>query len=204
MVSTRRPGSETRAEILRVALDLFTRQGYEGTSIRDIAEALGVTKSSLYYHFDSKEAILRALVGDRRGEIDELIEWIDQQERTPDLAQRAALRWIDATTPQRILGMRFAHANRPVMARLAESGGDIRSWFDEVIAHLLPPGVSWVDRIRLRMAFDTVSAALFAALGTDANEADILSVARAATLALTDPRPPVPSASSSPVARLEE
>jgi AcrR family transcriptional regulator len=51
----------TRERILDVALDLFTEQGYDGTSLRQIAEQLGVTKAALYYHFESKEDILMAL-----------------------------------------------------------------------------------------------------------------------------------------------
>jgi AcrR family transcriptional regulator len=53
--------SDTRQRILDVALDLFTEQGYDGTSLREIAERLGVTKAALYYHFESKEDILLAL-----------------------------------------------------------------------------------------------------------------------------------------------
>lgn len=184
---TRRPGSETRAEILRVALELFTSQGFEGTSIRDIAEALGVTKSSLYYHFASKEAILRSLLEDRRGELDELLAWIDEQPPAPDLLQRAALRWVDSTSAGRIRGMRFAHANRPMMHKLADDGGDIRAWFDEVVERLVPADAPWTEKLRARMAFDTVSAALFAALGTDAPQDEVIATARAATLALTRP-----------------
>src|SRR5262249_42624727 len=51
----------TRERILDVALDLFTEQGYEQTSLREIAEQLGVTKAALYYHFASKDEILMAL-----------------------------------------------------------------------------------------------------------------------------------------------
>jgi len=51
----------TRELILDVALDLFIDQGYEGTSLRQIAERLGVTKAALYYHFEAKEDILMAL-----------------------------------------------------------------------------------------------------------------------------------------------
>jgi AcrR family transcriptional regulator len=51
----------TRERILDVALDLFTEQGYDGTSLRQIAEQLGVTKAALYYYFESKEDILMAL-----------------------------------------------------------------------------------------------------------------------------------------------
>ena len=48
----------TRERILEVALELFGRQGYEGTSIRDIAERMGMTKAAVYYHFPSKEELL--------------------------------------------------------------------------------------------------------------------------------------------------
>ena len=53
--------NSTRERILDAALDLFLAQGYDGTSLRQIAEQLGVTKAALYYHFESKEDILMAL-----------------------------------------------------------------------------------------------------------------------------------------------
>jgi AcrR family transcriptional regulator len=55
----RRPS--TRERILDIALELFTEQGYDKTSLRDIAERLGTTKAALYYHFERKEDILLEL-----------------------------------------------------------------------------------------------------------------------------------------------
>jgi len=52
---------QTRERILDIALELFTEQGYEKTSLRDIAEQLGTTKAALYYHFERKEDILLEL-----------------------------------------------------------------------------------------------------------------------------------------------
>jgi AcrR family transcriptional regulator len=180
----RRPGSETRAEILRVALDLFTRKGFEGTSIRDLAEELTMTKSSLYYHFAGKDEIVKALLASRKAEIDELLAWIADQPRDETLLRRAALRWIDSTTSERLQAQRFAHANRPAMSRLAPG---VRPWFDELLEAILGPDAPPRARIHARMAFDTTSAALFASHGLDATEADIIATARAATLALTAP-----------------
>jgi AcrR family transcriptional regulator len=51
----------TRERILDAALDLFVAKGFDTTSLREIAEQLGVTKAALYYHFASKEDILMAL-----------------------------------------------------------------------------------------------------------------------------------------------
>jgi AcrR family transcriptional regulator len=55
------PGISTRERILDIALELFTEQGYDKTSLRDIAERLGTTKAALYYHFARKEDILMEL-----------------------------------------------------------------------------------------------------------------------------------------------
>jgi AcrR family transcriptional regulator len=56
-----RPRGSTRARILDVALDLFNEQGYDKTSLREIAARLGFTKAALYYHFERKEDILLEL-----------------------------------------------------------------------------------------------------------------------------------------------
>jgi|tagenome__1003787_1003787.scaffolds.fasta_scaffold20899953_2 AcrR family transcriptional regulator len=56
------PATETRQRILDVATDLFRENGYAGTSIRDIADGLGMTKAALYYHFTCKDDVLDALV----------------------------------------------------------------------------------------------------------------------------------------------
>jgi AcrR family transcriptional regulator len=58
--STTAAGS-TRERILDIALELFVEQGYEKTSLRDIAERLGTTKAALYYHFERKQDILLEL-----------------------------------------------------------------------------------------------------------------------------------------------
>src|ERR1700757_3173474 len=53
-----RKGPDRRRRIIAAASELFARNGFEGTSIRDIAAASGVLSGSLYYHFPSKEDLL--------------------------------------------------------------------------------------------------------------------------------------------------
>lgn len=53
---------KTRHEILNTALELFSVQGYEATSVSQIADAVGIRKASLYSHFTSKQEILDALI----------------------------------------------------------------------------------------------------------------------------------------------
>ncbi|HEY6538299.1 MAG TPA: TetR/AcrR family transcriptional regulator [Candidatus Dormibacteraeota bacterium] len=54
--------SSTRERIIDAAIDLFTEQGFDKTSLREIAVRVGVTKAALYYHFQSKEDLLGCLV----------------------------------------------------------------------------------------------------------------------------------------------
>jgi AcrR family transcriptional regulator len=60
-IAAEQPGPSTRERILDIALELFTEHGYDKTSLRDIAERLGMTKAALYYHFERKEDILLEL-----------------------------------------------------------------------------------------------------------------------------------------------
>lgn len=55
-------GRQTRQAILDAALDLFADKGYFGTSLRDIATAVGVRESALYHYFPGKEALFEALI----------------------------------------------------------------------------------------------------------------------------------------------
>ena len=60
--------------MLRRAVDLFNRQGYEATSMGDLAAELGLTKSAIYHHVPSKEHLLAAALDEA---LDSLSEAID-------------------------------------------------------------------------------------------------------------------------------
>jgi len=89
-----RARSDTRARIQQVAVELFTEHGYEGTSLREIAERLDVTKAALYYHFRSKEDIVASLVEDYYAQIDALIAWAREQPRTPETRGEIIRRYV--------------------------------------------------------------------------------------------------------------
>lgn len=59
---TSKPATERRTEILDAAQHLFITKGVQATSVQDILAAVGIAKGTLYYHFSSKEEILRALI----------------------------------------------------------------------------------------------------------------------------------------------
>ncbi|MAL97693.1 MAG: hypothetical protein CL583_04495 [Alteromonadaceae bacterium] len=71
---TKMPGELRRAQIVEAATQLFAETGYEGTSLRDVAERCGMTKAALYYHYTDKEALLRAVVEYRMIRLNDKIE----------------------------------------------------------------------------------------------------------------------------------
>lgn len=92
---------DTRAEIAEVALELFGRQGYERTSLREIADRLEITKAALYYHFPSKLDVLRSLM---QPYVDDVEAWLAQAEGEDGLDRREMVsRFFDLSVRHREL-----------------------------------------------------------------------------------------------------
>ncbi|MHB8377753.1 MAG: TetR/AcrR family transcriptional regulator [Dehalococcoidia bacterium] len=60
-----RRGPLTRKQILDASLRLFSEKGFARASVRDIAQAAGITDAAIYYHFESKRDLLEALIEER-------------------------------------------------------------------------------------------------------------------------------------------
>ena len=82
-------GDATRQAVLDTALEMFAKQGYRATSVRDIAARSGITHPGLLYHFPTKEALLLAALG-RCDEVD-CVEDDDGMVDFADLDGRALL-----------------------------------------------------------------------------------------------------------------
>lgn len=196
VTATRRKGSQTRADIQQAALSLFTERGYDATSMREIAEQLGVTKAALYYHFDSKEAIILSLFQDHMRALDDLLDWAAHQPFTPELSSEFLGRWIALSARRALRTMRFAAANHAALRTVmpARHGGPIER-IDRAAQLILGPDAPLTDRLRIRMALLSVHNAVLAAQGTEATDDDILTIAtQAATLLVGDlfPAPRLP------------
>ena len=70
---TKEEAAKTRARILASALSLFAKKGYTHTTFTDIAARLKLTKGAVYWHFESKEALLDEMLAKFRRQISELL-----------------------------------------------------------------------------------------------------------------------------------
>src|SRR5690349_1998383 len=108
--------ADTRSRIQEVALELFTEQGYEATSLREIAERLGVTKAALYYHFKTKDDIIASFMEDRLAALEEMIAWGRGQPRTEETRRALLQRYSDQLSASGIHKvMRFLERNQTAL-----------------------------------------------------------------------------------------
>ncbi|MET8349958.1 TetR/AcrR family transcriptional regulator [Micromonospora sp. NPDC005206] len=152
----------TRERIKAVALELFTEQGYEKTSLREIAERLNVTKAALYYHFKSKDDIVASFVEDRLERMDELTAWAESQPAT--LATRRALisRYADTMfAGDQPSVMRFFEQNQTVLKSLA-SGQQMRGRMMQLANALCRGDDSPVAQLRAVLSLFAVHSSWFA------------------------------------------
>jgi AcrR family transcriptional regulator len=168
-----RTRSDTRARIQQVAVELFTEHGYEGTSLREIAERLDVTKAALYYHFKSKEDIIASLVEDYSHQMDALIAWGRQQPKTAATRREILGRYVDIVVEGDQV-FRMLHQNQAVLNTLGsiKSRGDMFKERVEYLIDLLTgPGADPSDRIRAGMAIGGISiGCMFFARSVDRHE----------------------------------
>ena len=154
-----RSRGDTRARIKQVALELFSEQGYEKTSLREIAERLDVTKAALYYHFKSKEDIVRSLVEDYVGQIDALISWARSQPRSAETRGEILSRYVSIVAEGDEV-FRMLHQNQAAVNSLAATKGRGELFRERLtaLAELLSePGAPLGDRVRAAMALGGVS-----------------------------------------------
>lgn len=74
--------TETRESVLAHALQLFSKRGYEGVGVQEIAASAGVTKPTLYYYFKSKQGLLCTLLNER---LSPMLAALDDQDATDDI-----------------------------------------------------------------------------------------------------------------------
>ncbi|WP_103502399.1 MULTISPECIES: TetR/AcrR family transcriptional regulator [Streptomyces] len=151
----------TRRRIQEVALRQFSEQGYDKTSLREIAEELDVTKAALYYHFKTKEDLLVAIYDEETRPIDELLAWAGEQPPTLENKREMLRRYsvaLEAAGPM----FRFMHENQGSLRgfRLAERFQDRVRTLGRLI---VPPPAELIDRVRGLGALYTMHAGIFKA-----------------------------------------
>ena len=154
------PRRDTRAQAQKVALELFAEQGYEKTSLREIAERLGVTKAALYYHFKSKEDIVRSFTEDHFARLDAVIAWAKEQPPGPATGREILDRYVAVLVDGSDV-FRFLEQNQATL-HSHESGKhrfeQFRPRLDALVELIAGQNASTRARVRTTVAFFSTSA----------------------------------------------
>ena len=142
-------GQRTRQAILDAALELFAGKGYFGTSLRDVAAAVGVRESALYNYFKNKEALFEALLTVHQdGKLERLVPLQEGPvEDGPALLERFAIATLDGfADPREQMFFRILMSDGIRLARdgrinLQERMGAGRERLHDVLRRLIRHGV---------------------------------------------------------------
>jgi AcrR family transcriptional regulator len=189
--------ADTRQRALDVALELFAEQGYEKTSLREIAERLNVTKAALYYHFASKEALLSAIVDSLVEPADELVAWSQTQPRTTEFRQEYLRRLAALLQGQLSRWISFAQQNQPVLRDHTEAGQKMQSRLLLLLRPIIEPDAPLQDQLRSLLGLLAVylgnlapASAMLKSLGFEATPEELTTAAMGVALELVVKRTP--------------
>jgi AcrR family transcriptional regulator len=150
---------DTKARIRAVAMELFAAEGYERTSLREIAERVGMTKASLYYHYPSKQALLLSLIQPLVDEWRSEVEAAERQPYAPSTVRVALGRMIDTMIRHRDacgIVMRDTPALasvKPILEEMMQVASQLHTW-------LAGPHPTEVDLIRAVAAAEVLGGAV--------------------------------------------
>lgn len=139
-MSQQQRADETRERILRVSLDLFTRQGYDATGVAEICAAAGVSKGAFYHHFQSKQAAFVALLEQWLAGLDRLSAAASGGASAPERLSAMAGMFEQATAtaagqlPMFLEFWRQAAKEPEVWQKTIEPYRRFRGMFSEIIA----------------------------------------------------------------------
>jgi AcrR family transcriptional regulator len=143
---------------------MFAQRGYDNTSLREIAEELGVTKAALYYHFKTKEDLVTSLVTDMVKKVDKIITWAEKQPTAQDTRREIVRRFHKALyggdDPAAMRDLqRFLQTNQQLIQERVKIGEEMHSRFKRLGELLIPAAAPPAPRLKGTMALFTLFAA---------------------------------------------
>ena len=138
MVTARAPEPDVRASVLRAATRLFAAHGFDGTTLQDVAAAVGVSKPAVLHHFPSKEhireAVLAAVLEHWQATLPRLLLAATASEERFEAVFGELFRFFAADGDRARVILREA-LDRPTEARKLLAG-PVRPWIDAIAGYI--------------------------------------------------------------------
>jgi AcrR family transcriptional regulator len=147
--------ADTRQRLIEVAVDLFTRHSFAGTSLQMIADEMGFTKAAIYYHFRTREELLAAVVEPIFEQLSAIITAAESQRSAAARADHMLLGYAELAVANRALVSVLAcdpsvttllrdqpHWSELINRQLALLAGDVRDAGGVIKATVVLAGIS--------------------------------------------------------------
>ena len=147
--------ADTRQRLIEVAVDLFTRHSFAGTSLQMIADEMGFTKAAIYYHFRTREELLAAVVEPIFEQLSAIITAAESQRSAAARADHMLVGYAELAVANRALVSVLAcdpsvttllrdqpHWSELINRQLALLAGDVRGAGGLIKATVVLAGIS--------------------------------------------------------------
>ncbi|GAB0103048.1 hypothetical protein JMUB6875_20200 [Nocardia sp. JMUB6875] len=153
-------GRSTKDAIREAALQLFSTKGFDHSSLREVADAVGITKASLYYHYASKVDLLIAIIEPMFDELRAQVERLDDIEHTPENVREVISERLRSTLANRNVGVLCMRDTVAIVNALGNRYPDLIELHHRTCRWLAGPGADADTLLRATAAMQVLSTAM--------------------------------------------
>ncbi|MFE3793250.1 TetR/AcrR family transcriptional regulator [Nocardia tengchongensis] len=153
-------GRSTKEAIRDAALQLFASKGFDHSSLREVADAVGITKASLYYHYASKVDLLVAIIEPMFDEVRDQVERLDDLPATPENVREVIRERLHSTLANRQVGALCMRDTVAIVNALGNRYPDIIELHHRMCRWMAGPGADDDTLLRAAAAMQVLSTAM--------------------------------------------
>lgn len=153
-------GRSTKDAIREAAIQLFSSKGFEQTSLREVADAVGITKASLYYHYASKVDLLIAIIEPMFEDLRALVESLDTRPHSPQSVREVLTAQVDSMLRNRRTGVLCMRDTVAIVNALGNRYPDLLELHRRMCRWVAGPDADDATLLRAASAMEVLSTAL--------------------------------------------
>ncbi|WP_216892418.1 TetR/AcrR family transcriptional regulator [Nocardia alni] len=154
-------GRRTKEAIREAAIRLFSSKGFEQTSLREVADAVGITKASLYYHYASKLDLLLAIIEPIFDELNDVVDRAERLEPTPEAVRAVLTGRMRVFLHHRRAGVMCVRDTVAIINAIGDRYPDMIDMHRRLCAWLVGPDADDATRLRASAALEVLGAVLW-------------------------------------------
>ncbi len=179
-----RSRTSTKDDIRATAIRLIAEKGFEQTSLREVAEAVGITKASLYYHYASKRDLLIAIVEPIFDEMRAVDNELSATPHTPDGVRRVMQRYLAGLIRHREVGELFTRDTVAIVNAIKDQYPELIELNQRLQEWLAGPNAPVEAQLRATATLQVLGVALHSGEVHGATDDDVARVLLACAMAV--------------------